>query len=670
MFLAGLKESMEKIGYRYHITVKGDDVRMSILIPTQELRAIGFSNLRRRLMDEMRDKCTKMGWQLNPNESFVSLSILCTSKQYLVQDTWLPSAAKKIMKCGAVTNVVFPTLVDHVATVYSVAHSACAQSTVCLPTFVTACYVAARLLSREMYAFRLTKEQILVLNIWPQILGGPGALPLQTFFIRGENDMLSCSISLLRMIDLVILDTYELDGLNTQAVRMACRSILNQPLEDPPNYKQLLLDPYAICIAHPPRPTTILKKSILDALRHHCQHPDIIELLAAEMGEFDDELCTALLSIEPCCPKLLSALWECSPTFLVGELISKFLQSQTVVTFLMIHGRSHRFRGSRPRVLDQMVSAHNTLKAHWARVLRVVSSDTIFLFGTRSDVWNDLSVCSTTVTQLIRDTVWRRPLHGITYPSVVDQLRVWIPNDPAAKDLENAQSAGHIIKISLRTKTARAQVFSKSDHYKVDASCKSNFGSKTDSRVHIPDWPRELDSEPALRLHKLLIISSSMSNMDDNVGALIDRLMSILTKNSPANIRQLCDVHNKSQFHHRVPTHHYKTTTMPNYKPNLSNIISINFNECLILQQSSTKMTINYSALRYILTPLALWPLQASQNIQDDYPDVLHACLDYQLADIYQGRYRLCKSCCASVEDRKLTLKSKTKPSYSIILSS
>lgn len=79
-FLAGLKESMEKIGYKFHITVKGVDVRMSILVPTVELHKTGFTSFRMRIMEEMRDKCNKMGWQLNPNESFVSLSILCTSK--------------------------------------------------------------------------------------------------------------------------------------------------------------------------------------------------------------------------------------------------------------------------------------------------------------------------------------------------------------------------------------------------------------------------------------------------------------------------------------------------------------------------------------------------------------------------------------------------------------
>lgn len=62
MFLAGLKESLEKIGFKYHISVKGDDVKISLLVPTAELKAMGFSNLRRQLMEEMRDKCHKMGW--------------------------------------------------------------------------------------------------------------------------------------------------------------------------------------------------------------------------------------------------------------------------------------------------------------------------------------------------------------------------------------------------------------------------------------------------------------------------------------------------------------------------------------------------------------------------------------------------------------------------------
>lgn len=139
----------------------------------------------------------------------------------------------------------------------------------------------------------------------------------------------------------------------------------------------------------PPRRNNILKQQILVALRGYCKHPDIEELLSAELSEFDDVLLRALMSIVPCCPMLISALWECSPTYLVGELIAKFLQSQTIVAVLMLLGRRSRFRGKDPPVLLHMVKAHNNIKRYWADVLRLQQEGRIHLFGGSCTAWPD-----------------------------------------------------------------------------------------------------------------------------------------------------------------------------------------------------------------------------------------------------------------------------------------
>lgn len=662
MFLAGLKESLEKLGYTYHITVKGDDVRMSLLIPTSEYKLKGFSELRKTILAEMQDKCKKLGWQLNPNESFVSMSILCTSKQYIVQDAWLPCAAKKIMKAGAVTNVIFPTVTDFVATSYSVAHSACFQSTAILACYVTASYTANRLLVRELFHERLSREQMVALSLWPQILGGPGALPLQTFFVRGENDMLSCTVSLFRMTDHVILPTYEEDGLCVDSLRSCLHNIMNQELESEPNYQQLLMDPYSVCIKHPVRPATLLKKSIKEGLAKHCEHPDIYDLVCSSAEQLDREICDALMSIQPCCPKLLSAIWECSPSYLAGELISKFLQSATVVYYLMLTETSYKFkpRGDRrPIVLRDMIRAHEDLKKHWRAVLKCSTSETLHVFGRPCPEWNDINVCNTQVTQLIRVRAWNRDIYGITYPSLVDQIRLWDPADENMAYLQDAKSAGHVGKVALRWKTARPQVFSASDHYKSDSSCRASLGSKTDSRVSIPDWPEEMNSEPARRLLKLIIILSSASNVDKNVRHLLDQLMRLLCQIDPKTVAVLCAIEKTCDFHLRIPTHHYTTTTMPNYRPNFGNLVTLDMREMTVLQQSSVKRTVNYAAIRYMVTPLALWPLQSAQNMPDEYPDLLCLCLDYDVPSMEKGEYRLCTSCCATIEDKTLTMPGK-----------
>lgn len=659
MFLAGLKESLEKIGYRHHITVKGDDVRMSLLIPNSELKAQGFEKVRKRILDEMKDKCQKLGWQLNPNESFVSLCIVCTSKQYIVQDTWLPCAAKKILKCSAVTNVVFPTLEDHISTVYSVAHSACSQSTVALPCYAVAVYIANRLLVREMMDRKLSAEQLVVLSLWPQVLGGPGPSPLQTFLVRGENDMLSCSLSLFRMLDQAILPTFIENGLSPELIRQSVRAVLNQQLEEEANYRQLLLDPYSVNIAHPVRPMTILKKAIWSALQEHCKHPDVLELLSAESQAFDEALEKNLINIRPCCPKVISAIWECSPSYLISELISKFLQSHTVVTFLMMQRSSRKFRGRHPTVLREMISAQSAQRKYWATVLQTPQEEQMQLFGIPCPEWTDELVCCTSITQKLRERVWKMPMHGITYPSLVDQVRIYIPNDPRTHHITQAESAGHLTKISLRYKTARPQVYTSTHHFSAESSCRAWLGSKTDSRLSFPNWPEALNTEPARRLLKILMILTAEKNLDMNVQLVLKQVMRTLTTVHPDLVCKLRPDIRHGNFMHRIPTHHYSTITMPNGRPNLANMVSIDSSQCRVTQTTSQRRSINHAAVRFFQVAMTTWCLQSRNQIPPDYPDLFYSVFDYDLIKMNTDTYELCHSCCASMDDVPLTLKSK-----------
>lgn len=655
-----MKESLERIGYKYHITVKGDDVRMSLLIPNEELTDKGFKAIRKEIMDEMQSKCAKLGWELNPNESFVALTLVCTSKQYIVKDTWLPCVAKKIMKTTAISNVVFPTLVDHISNIYSVAHSACAQSTAGLPCYVVANYLANRLIAREFRDTKLQDEELLALSMWPQVLGGLGSLPLQVFYVRGENDMLSCSLSLFRMLDQDIIPKWQGSSFRPDELQRCIRNILNQETEDQPNVKQLLIDPYAICIKHPVRPSTILKNCILEALKQHCQHPDVIELLSAEAQAFDESLCEALMSMMPCCPKVASAIWECSPSYLMSELVSKFLQSSTVVQFLLQNPGRSRFRrsGKQPPVLKQMIVAHRNQIVYWSKVVKSRNVDRFQLFGYDWPSWSDADVCTTQISQEIRQKVWGRELFGITYPSVVDQLRLWIPGDPAVSDLENLSSVGHTMAVSVRHKTAVPQVFSQSHHYIADPSCRAWLGSKTDSHVHFVDWPQGLNSEPALKLMKLLTIAAAEKRMDTRLQKLIKQVMSVMSSISPYQLWNLKPDDKGGNFFHRISTHNYSVYTMPNYRPNLANFVFINTRGMQVTQCVKHSWTINYAALHYFIVPLSTWPLQSAQQLPADYPDLIFGCLDYDHSAADNGSYQLCKHCCAIIDDVDIRLPS------------
>lgn len=88
-YCAGLKSCIETLGMIYQMSVKGDDVRAVVLINRDVFNRLGLKAAKNDLLRELQVLCDAMGWQLNPQECFVSLSLICTSKQYQVKDTWL-----------------------------------------------------------------------------------------------------------------------------------------------------------------------------------------------------------------------------------------------------------------------------------------------------------------------------------------------------------------------------------------------------------------------------------------------------------------------------------------------------------------------------------------------------------------------------------------------------
>nr|QHA33906.1 reverse transcriptase [Atrato Chu-like virus 4] len=683
LFLAGLKESLERMGFRYHITVKGDDVRITFLVPTADLDRKGFNVVRQEIMRELQSKCEKLGWELNPNESYVSLSLVCTSKQYLIGDTWLPASMKKMAKVEAISNVLYPIYEDYVANMYSVAHSACSQTTAALPSYVLAMYMAIRLTEREFKDYKLTLERATALATWPQVLGGPGPLPLQTFLVRGENDMLSCSLSLLRFIVLGYLPYATDIELDIDRLKKAFMGILTQKLEDEIDLKQLCLDPYSIPLRTPVRPIQLVRRNIRESLKQHCRHPDVCQLLTVEADEFEETLLYNLESLSPCCPRLLSAVWECTPSYLVDELITKFLQSKTVLQFLSRQGSSPLVQRKLPNLIRKVIAAVNARKLYWVGVLNANEPD--FggeIFGISCPMWSDKNICTTKITAHIREKSWRRQMYGITYPSLVDQLHIWIPGDKEGEVLitnkstfhktlnsifqvlEISQPKNHIIKLSNHVQDAHFEINSKSHHYMTSGSCHAWMGSKTDSRVHFPDWPEEAVSSPALKLKKLIIILSATSKLAPEIVVMLQRLSRIISGVSIEHLMKMTCTDKDANFFTRVPTHDYSLVTMPNSRPNIANIVNVDYTDNSLLTMDSKSRTVNIAAVHYFLIAISMFPLQSNQTLSSTHPDILYACFDFEPDSLKSSlTFEFCNACCSIIDDIPITC---TKPLRSI----
>lgn len=642
IFVGGIKQALERLGVISQVTVKGDDVRAAIAIPNRAVEQHGLPTMRDNILHELQVLCRDMGWTLNPQESFVSLNLICTSKQYQYKDTWLPASSKKIMKAESLANLVFPTTEDIISSVFSTAHSACAQSTNVLPAFSTACIIASRILWRDFTRYKCTVEQITMCLCWPQILGGPGALPLQTFFIRGENDMLSVSISLIRHI--LLLDHPLLSPI--------AKSILSQRIKANPNYKQFLGDPYSIPIDVPPRANTVLKDLIRVNMKYWIRNNDLLFLLTLTCQQDEDRLVEVLTSMTPLCPKLMTSIYENSCFYLKEEVIAKFMLSSTIFTFFQ-KGKTKRMSVIRAHAqLKKVLNAANKRETYWIGIIKNKGVITEDLLGVILELWLDYNnVCTTELSHIIREQAWGKPVKTLTYPSLVDQTMIYTANDinrcHPNWDIRNISS-----QVSVHISDAIYQTDDNSHHYASAPHVYPWIGSKTALKLMLPAMDTEIKSPTINKILNLLMIKRTGYYLGHDFHLLIDKVIESLTCLSTQNLDVLMPEGRGGHITHRVPMNSFSLVTMPNTRPNVAQLVSINNESMMVLKNDSRNRTINFAARNYHIIALVTAELQTSNNFGDtenqDYLAIFHN--DLRIPENYQ----LCPFCCGIVDDEMI----------------
>uniref|UniRef100_A0AAT9JPX4 RNA-directed RNA polymerase n=1 Tax=Blatta orientalis aliusvirus 1 TaxID=3133477 RepID=A0AAT9JPX4_9VIRU len=642
VFMGGVKSALEQIGAIYQLTVKGDDVRAAIAVPNIQVAQEGFEGMKNRILLQLQRLCTDMGWDLNPNETFVSLSIIATSKQYQANDTWLPASMKKVMKMMSHSNLVFPTLEDTIASVFSCAHSACSQTTVVMPAFVSACLIACRELYREVsnhrQGERISYQQLAMMSLWPQILGGPGPLPLQTFFVRGENDLLSVSLSLFRYITLHEDET--MAGL--------AYNILSQPLEGTPDYHQLIADPYSICISAPERPKSVLKRLMRASMKDWVKNAELRCLLSHEADNDRRLLIEHLLSMRPYCAKVATVLWECSPFYIIEEVLSKFMQSSSVFSFLRQGRRRQQSNTLAYRRLAMVLNAAEMRMRHWNAVLTRVPSVPESIWGVRLELWTNASRCTTELVHIVRAHCWGRELVGITYPSLVDQNWIYHEHDVQSEHPIRPVRLG-ATQLLNPIAEMRFQVDVRSHHYCSIPGLVPWVGSMTSNMIELPKQTTKIRSPTLSKIMKLIALRRSGDYLGAQFQGTVTKLIQSLTNISLDAVVTITPEAGGGHLPHRAAINSYSLTTMPNYRPNIAQITRVNTEGMFILHGDSRDRTINFAARHFFNVAMATLPLQTHAMLPLTHPLTTMSVLHWVPGEVQD--YVLCPWCCHIIED-------------------
>lgn len=639
VFIGGIKYALESLGFKYSITVKGDDVRAAVIVPNNMIEQEGFDKFRIRIMDSIQKLCRAMGWSLNPNESFVSLSLIATSKQYLMNNTWLPSSMKKIMKINSHTNGIFTSLEDIIATIFSIAHSACSQTTVVMPAFVCASLIASTVFYRQLSLNKRYQQHITTLLMWPQILAGPGPLPLQTFFVRGENDMLS-----------VIISLYQHIINNSKDIHLIAlvQSILAIPLSSTPNNKMILGDPYCIDLQAPDRPESVLKRQIKTILKKRVVQPDIKELLNNRSEELSELLAKILRSSRPYYAKVATALWESSPFYLVEELLSKFTHSATVTGFLSQMRSMNTMSKLGQRLWKRVIDASSNRWYFWERVLTAKYTKDDILFTVHIPGW--LTQCPTKVTNIIRSAQWGE-VAGLTYPSLITQNWV-IPEIhlDQYKPEYGLIPTGTFSTIKVNHLSCSFETPSQTHHYAHSTDSKLWLGATTSQKLEYTNIPEATQSPVLRKLKLLLALRKSTDSIGPSIAPIVEKLIESYTDIPLEDLDLLTPLNVMGHWAHRIPINSFSLNTMPNCRPNLSQLIHINNETHELMKGDKTGRTINMAARQFFLNVLVTFPLQYSNLLSPLHPTSYLTLFHHDSSS--QMGYQMCPYCCADVDDQ------------------
>lgn len=602
VFIGGMRHALEKTGFKYQITVKGDDVRAALVVPKSTLSIRSMENIKSEIMSNIQELCAHVGWKLNPNECYISRTLMSTSKSYFVNDVHLPNATKKFMRSEGNTNIPFPTLEDTVGTCFSIAHSVCYNSTSVFPAYLGALLQATKAIhasyknkpefNRWKNHRGMVKDFLVTMLCWPQVIGGPGSLPLQTFLVRGENDMLSVSISLMRYILFK----------GSQNERQSVMRILNQKIDTKQNFDTMLLgDPYAIPLSTPPRPQSLLKQMMRKAMRRITKQTDVKQLLDKNIGVSELKFKRTLLSMNPYYPKVATTIWENSPYHLIEQLLAKILNSTTIISMFLSGKRFRKFSNLSYKTVRLIVYAELSRKKYWYDILfreDMASLDTAYWFGVSRSDWLDTDICSTQLTRMVRSKIWGRDLVGITYPSLVDQ--------GGFGTLEEFGDPSYVMSVSslvhLRWGSADTKFGLDSLHYANALGDETPWlGHTNTSGIEASRITSDVVTPQLSKVvHLMEVLSVIQGTGSYQVCELIIKMLNIYTGIPFEELALVIPVQLQSDNTlSKLQINSYSRVTMPNYKFNLGQLVKIQDTYKNYSIINLDKRTVNHAARHF-----------------------------------------------------------------------
>nr|WPD94719.1 polymerase [Mivirus sp.] len=406
VYLQQMKVCLEGLPYPYYLLCKGDDLRVSIMVPPEVMKKKTLDVIKKEILTHVSEKGKQFGHVIKVEDSYVSESYFAYSKDAYVRGVEQPQTFRKIQKCYGANNAFLTTPDDYVASSYSNAHSASKASPSPVQCFMVALYWMYDLLTERAEYKSLTDDELTSLSMVPNLIGGFPIIFLHNFFVRAESDLLTPFLDLLGFTFKYYRGIFDV-----------LSGFLKQKTLDPDRHLgALLMDPYSLPLSRPPAPGSILRQSITDLVRRTTKNEDLRELFSAIKDGFEEAFLEVLRTSNIYNVKLLGMLYASTPEGIIRTLIRKFETGRSIYNALILHSG----RGMTRRILVKCLKAERAVHEHRVALIKrtVRGSDWIL----------DLAAlpfqCPYSAGLNLRNVLWGKKVTGITHPPLQHVIEV------------------------------------------------------------------------------------------------------------------------------------------------------------------------------------------------------------------------------------------------------
>lgn len=560
----------EQFGYKYHIMINGDDLRVVLLIPRHEYNKMTFRGKLTTIAQEFEQNYNKFGFKLKLQETYFSSEYLGFGKMYIYQGHFLSMTLKKGQKLHGMANLIGDLPLEYLKGVQSEVISTASYSCSHRQLYIVGLIRTQMYLSNYNSQFiHLDEFRKVALLLFPSGFGGFPILPYLRCLYKGESDLETQWLSLY----FFILTHNSSLGEFLFSLVFSCIMQTNE-------YQGLATNPYSLPNVTPAEGVTIIQQYLRSHIESITENREFYKILRKvnEMNKF--RFIQGLYNCDPIPAKSLSVLYSTSAAGQIDEFIQKFDSSKSLGGFI-----SKGFKNRKSNQILKRAKRMDVRKIDF--LVDLIKNQSQMIYRVRdSPDYRDYLDCPTQFSSLIRNWCYRKEILGVTYPSPVDQIMFF--DTSQLVDLRNSD----YITIQQSRLTIPTNV--NYGHGPHDIY----LGNHTHLKLIPPDLELRNTSPGLKRVNKILKIYTMMETLGKECQNYLKESLTDLTGMDPDLLISICCKHTSGCTTHRLPTSHWSPLVGNNDINNVSTFIKVDFSTDHNSRMRAGDWTINYGLIK------------------------------------------------------------------------